>query len=208
MNTRDVVQAEPLDRQRLLEITAKLFRENGYDRTGLRDIARACGILPGSLHYRYKAKEDILIDMMKMAIERIIASIVDATANETDPLKRMRAAIQAHVDGLLSGDDMTYVLLFEWRSLRGDAASKIIAERDRYERVWAAMLDAMKVKGFIRQDVDIEVMRLIGLGAVNWVATWYKANGRYSINDIADAIWHMLTRGVLEAKYHAEAAKL
>lgn len=85
--------------------------------------ARACGILPGSLHYRYKAKkEDILIDM-------------------------------------------TCVLLFEWRSLCGDSAGEIVAERDRYERIWAAMLDAMKVKGFIRQDVDIEVMRLIGLGA-------------------------------------------
>lgn len=208
MNTRYTAHAAPFERQRLLEIAAKLFRENGYERTGLRDIARACGILPGSLHYRYKAKEDILIDMMKLAIERIIASIVDATATETDPLKRMRAAIQAHVDGLLSGDDMTYVLLFEWRSLRGDAASKIIAERDRYERVWAAMLDAMKVKGFIRQDVDIEIMRLIGLGAVNWVATWYKPEGRYSVNDVADAIWSMLSRGVLDAKYHAEASRL
>ncbi|MFZ5560284.1 MAG: TetR/AcrR family transcriptional regulator [Pseudomonadota bacterium] len=208
MSTRDSVQAAPFERQRLLEIAARLFRENGYERTGLRDIAKACGILPGSLHYRYKAKEDILIDMMTLAIERITASIVEATATETDPLKRMRAAIQAHVDELLSGDDMTYVLLFEWRALRGDAAGKIIAERDRYERVWAAMLDALKVKGFIRPDVDIEVMRLIGLGAVNWVATWYKPTGRYSVSDIADAIWSMLSRGVLDAKYHAEASRL
>jgi AcrR family transcriptional regulator len=52
-----------------------MFREEGFERTGLRDIAKACEMLPGSLHYRYRAKEDILIDMMRLAIERTIRSI-------------------------------------------------------------------------------------------------------------------------------------
>lgn len=202
MNACDAVPNLPIERQGLLEIAAKLFRNKGYEQTGLRDIASACGILPGSLHYRYKAKEDILVEMMQLAIQRIIESINDATSKETDPLKQMRAAIQAHIDYLLSGDDMIYVLLFEWRSVRGDVANKIGAERDRYERLWAAMLDAMKVKGFIRHDVDTDIMRLIALGALNWAGTWYKANGRYSLNDIADAIWNLLTRGVLNARYN------
>jgi len=32
-------------------------------------------------------------------------------------------------------------------------------------------------------------LRLIGLGALNWVATWFNENGRYSLEDIGDFVW-------------------
>ena len=140
--------------------------------------------------------------------ERTIRAIVDATMTVQDPLQKMRAALQAHVGVLMSGDDMVYVLLFEWRSVRGEARELIIAERDRYERYWATMLDAMKVQGYIRPEVDIELTRLIGLGAINWVATWYKRGGRYNLEQVGEAIWQMLAGGVLAHKYQAEAARL
>lgn len=208
MSTRESTRADTPDRERILSVAAKMFREEGFERTGLRDIAKACDMLPGSLHYRYRAKEDILIDMMRLAIERTIRAIVDATTTVKDPLQKMRAALQAHVGVLMSGDDMVYVLLFEWRSVRGDARELIIAERDRYESFWAAMLDAMKSQGYIRPEVDVELTRLIGLGAINWVATWYKRGGRYNLEQVGEAIWQMLASGVLVQKYQPEAARL
>lgn len=208
MSSRESSRTDPPDRVRILSIAARMFRENGFESTGLRDIAKACDMLPGSLHYRYRAKEDILIDMMRLAIERTIRSVVDATTAVQDPLQRMRAAVQAHVNILMSGDDMVYVLLFEWRSVRGEARKTIISERDRYERYWAVMLDEMKVQGYIRPEVDVELIRLIGLGAINWVATWYKRDGRYNLDQIGEAIGLMLAAGVLVPKYQLEAAKL
>ena len=50
------------DREKVLAISATLFREKGFERTSLREISKACGMLPGSLHYRYRAKDDILVD--------------------------------------------------------------------------------------------------------------------------------------------------
>lgn len=208
MSSRESSRTDPPDRVRILSIAARMFREKGFESTGLRDIAKACDMLPGSLHYRYRAKEDILIDMMRLAIERTIRSVVDATTAVQDPLQRMRAAVQAHVNILMSGDDMVYVLLFEWRSVRGEARKTIISERDRYERYWAVMLDEMKVQGYIRPEVDVELIRLIGLGAINWVATWYKRDGRYNLDQIGEAIGLMLAAGVLVPKYQLEAAKL
>lgn len=208
MSTRESTRAYTPDRERILAVAARMFRQEGFERTGLRDIAKACDMLPGSLHYRYRAKEDILIDMMRLAIERTIRSIVDATMEVQDPLRKMRAALQAHVSELMSGDDMVYVLLFEWRSVRGEARELIIAERDRYERYWETMLDAMKVQGYIRPEVDTELTRLIGLGAINWVATWYRRGGRYNLDQVGEAIWQMLASGVLAPQYQGEAAKL
>lgn len=194
------------DREKVLAISATLFREKGFERTSLREISKACGMLPGSLHYRYRAKDDILVDMMRLAIERITSGIVDATVSIDDPLEKLRAAMRAHVNILMSGNDMVYVLLFEWRSLHGTAHTQIVAERDRYERCWQAILENLRVKQYIREGIDINLIRLIGLGAVNWVATWYQAEGKYSLDQIGDAIWQMLTRGIL-ADEHLKTAK-
>ena len=208
MLSREPVRVEVADRERVLATSARLFREKGFERTSVREIASACGILPGSLHYRYRSKDDILVDMMRLAIERTIYGIVEATSSIQDPLKKMRSALQAHINVLMSGNDMVYVLLFEWRSVRGAAREQIIAERDRYERYWHAIFDTLKAQGYIRKDVDVEMLRLIGLGAVNWAATWYKESGKYSLEQIGDAIWQMMTRGVLDLDYHEKAKNL
>ncbi|WP_334187613.1 TetR/AcrR family transcriptional regulator [Noviherbaspirillum sp.] len=201
-------RVDTTDRELILTAAARLFRENGYERTTVRQIADACGLLPGSLHYRYPAKEAILLDMMKAAIEQTIRAIIDATAPVADPLHKLRAAMQAHIRVLLSGNDMFYVLLFEWRSLNGEARAAMIAERDRYERYWAILLDTLKVQGYIRQEVDLHMLRLIGLGALNWVATWYREGGRYTEEQIGDMAWTVLTQGALLVTHHNQASHM
>lgn len=208
MSIREANGADTADRERILAVAAKLFRDNGFERTSVREIAKACGILPGSLHYRYRAKDDILVDMMRLGIESTISGIIEATATVQDPLEKMRAALQAHLNVLMSGNDMVYVLLFEWRSLHGSAREQIIAERDRYEHYWQAILDTLKVRGYIRTEVDIDMLRLIGLGAINWVASWYKTGGKHSLDQIGDAIWQMMTRGVLTLEHHDKVRSL
>ncbi len=185
------------DRERILSAAARLFREKGFDGTTIRQIAEASGLLPGSLHYRYRAKEDILVDMMRVAIERTITRIIEATADIQEPLVRIQTALQAHTEMLLSGDDMIYVLLFEWRSLRGNARQEIIGERDRYEKYWDSMLSSIKEQGYIRADIDEHLLRLIGLGAINWMATWYRKDGKYSLDEIGNTLWSIISKGIL-----------
>lgn len=196
-------QARPAarsDRDLVLNSAARLFREQGYDRTTVKEIAEACNLLPGSLHYRYQAKEDILVDLMRLGLEQASTAVSRAVAGVTEPVEQLRRGINAHLQMLVSGSDTVYVLLFEWRSLRGEARKEMIKLRDRYEMLWAAMLKSLVEKGVIREDVDLDLLRLIGLGALNWVATWFRDDGRYSLEDIGDFVWRMIRSAVLEER--------
>jgi AcrR family transcriptional regulator len=184
------------ERERIVAAAARLFRRNGFEGTTVRQIADACDMLPGSLHYRYRTKDEILLDMMRLGIEKTIRAGAEATAQVEDPMQKVRVALQAHMRVLMSGDDLVYVLLFEWRALRGQARDEMIAERDRYERYWDAMLQALKDQGAIRQDVDIHLVRLVGLGALNWAATWYRDGGKYTLDEIGSALWDIISRGI------------
>src|SRR5258707_12669599 len=106
----------------VLDAAARLFRQKGVDATTVRDVARAAGILPGSLHYRFASKEELLVALMERAIDRLMAGVLEAITEGQDPIERMRLAIRAHLRMLLSGDDAVYVLLYDFRSLGTHAA--------------------------------------------------------------------------------------
>ncbi|EKF73095.1 TetR family transcriptional regulator [Alcanivorax hongdengensis A-11-3] len=155
-------------------------------------------MLPGSLHYRYPSKESILVDLMRLALEQASTALSEAIRGESEPLEQLRQGINAHLELLVGGSDMVYVLLFEWRSLQGQSRKEMIDLRDRYELLWSAMIQSLSSQNLIRADVDRDLLRLIGLGALNWVATWFNEGGRYTVKDIGDFVWVVIKDGVLK----------
>jgi len=188
---------EPADRLLILGKAAKLFRVNGFERTTVKQVAEACEMYPGSLHYRYNTKEALLVDLMKLSIEQISNAVLQACASSTEPAEQLRGCINAHLRVLVTDSDMVYVLLFEWRSLKGKSRIDMLALRDQYEQLWATLLDVLVDEGVIRKDLDLDLLRLIGLGALNWVATWFKEDGTRSLDEIGDFIWSFLMNGLV-----------
>ena len=186
------------DREFVLDKAATLFRRNGFERTTVKEVAQACNMLPGSLHYRYSTKEALLLDLMKLGLEKVTNEVFKAGLGHPNLEDQAREYINAHLRVLVSETDMVYVLLFEWRSLEGDARKEMLQLRDRYEQLWATILSLLSEKGFIREDIDIHLLRLIGLGALNWVATWFKEDGEFTLEEVGNTIWKIISTGIVK----------
>jgi AcrR family transcriptional regulator len=198
MVDRQITPASKLgDQGNVLSNAARLFREKGFERTSLKEIAEACNMLPGSLYYRYSSKEALLVELMRRGVDLVTAEVESAYASSDDPVERMRLCINAHLRALLLDSDAVYVLLFEWRALGPEARKEIIELRDQYESLWAGILETMIAQGVVRKNVDGRLLRLIGLGALNWVATWFDPNGAQSLDAIGDLIWQIAMDGVI-----------
>lgn len=189
--------AKERSEEQVLPAAARLFREQGYAATSLRDIAKAAGMLPGSLHYRYATKEDILTALMERAIDLLIEGVLSASSKGTSPLERLRLAIVEHVKILLSRDDSVYVLLYDWRSLSPDVERAIARQRTRYEQFASELLAQAAAYASVRPGVDLFLLRQFGFGAANWVAQWYDPDGPYTPEAIADAFFGYLSFGTL-----------
>ncbi|CAN5910538.1 TetR/AcrR family transcriptional regulator [soil metagenome] len=182
----------------MLQAAARRFREHGYAATTLRDIAREAGMLPGSLHYRYPTKEDILSSLMERAIDRLISGVLSASAVGTGPLERLRLAIVEHVRILLSTEDSVYVLLYDWRSLSPAAGRVVAKHRRRYEQFADELLAQAAADAELQPGVDLYLLRQFGFGAANWVAQWFEPGGPYTPEQIANAFFRYLTMGTLQ----------
>lgn len=65
-------------RQRILDVSARLFAERGYDRTTVRDIASELGISNPSLYYHFESKEAILLELLSEPLMRVQAAVAEA----------------------------------------------------------------------------------------------------------------------------------
>lgn len=187
--------------ERVLLAAGKLFREQGFAATTVRQIARDAKMFPGSLHYRYASKDEILVALMRRGVERVLTAIQRAVANEHDPVERLRLGLRAYLEQLCDAhDDSLYVLLFDWRSLTPGTRAGVDRERRRFETYWDGLLLEAHGTGRARAFLDVAMVRHFGFGAMNWVATWYRPGKGPTPAQIADAFWSFMAFGLMTEK--------
>ena len=67
----------------ILKISTKLFLDQGYDNTTIRQIAEASGIGRGHLYYYFRKKEDILIHIFKQILNKIYNDVIESSDDKT-----------------------------------------------------------------------------------------------------------------------------
>ncbi|SDW38836.1 TetR/AcrR family transcriptional regulator [Marinobacter mobilis] len=182
-------------RGRLLKEAARLFRDKGYERTTVRDLAAAVGIQSGSLFHHFRSKEKILEAVMVETIllnTAIMRSAVEEAGSSRD---KLRALIRAELESVIgqTGEAMA-VLVYEWRSLSEESQAKVLALRDIYEQLWLDVLAALKEEGVLLADPFI-VRRLL-TGALSWTVTWYREGRGMDLSELTEQV--MATLGLMD----------
>ena len=172
-------------RAELIREAGRLFRDKGYAATTVRDIAAAVGMRSGSPFYHFKSKQELLKAVVLEGMQAALAAIEDVVARRLDPRATFQALIRAHFDTILEhGGDFVPVLLHDWRSLSDESRAEIVAIKDRYEAIWQKTLKDLQRAGLIRD--DSRLARLLIFGSINWTAQWYRADGKLSIDQLAE----------------------
>ena len=171
-------------RAEIVRLAARLFREQGFDGTTVRDIAAAVGMRSGSPFYHFANKEEILFAVMEEGLRQGLARSEEALARHTGARERFVALLRAHFGTILEdGSDFVPVMLYEWRSLPPVYRKRLIAVKDRYDALWQRVIDELAAAGLIRGNAKLA--RLLILGAVNFAATWFRRSGPLSIDALA-----------------------
>jgi AcrR family transcriptional regulator len=178
-------------RGRLLREAAALFRDKGYERTTVRDLAAAVGIQSGSLFHHFRTKEEILKAVMVETIRlntALMQSAVDAAGTAQEKLRALVRAELESVNGQ-TGEAMA-VLVFEWRSLSEASQAEVLKLRDIYEALWLDVLSTLGKEKVLLADPF--VVRRMLTGALSWTVTWYRPDGGLGLDDLTDQVMAML----------------
>jgi AcrR family transcriptional regulator len=176
----------------VLDAAAGLFCTQGYDATSMRKIAAAVGMLPGSLYCHVATKEELLCAVYLRGVAQIHDAVQAAIARHTDPWDRLEAACVAHLEAILRDDDYARVVVRVRPADVPAAAPSLVAQRDRYETLWTALVAALPGP----RRAERKALRLMLLGALNWSQTWYRPDAGASPRSLARQFVGLLRQGM------------
>jgi len=186
-------------REQLMLAAARVLTAKGYEAASLREICAAAGILPGSLYYHFKSKEDLFVSLHAEGFRQLNEAVDTAIARERDPWVRLEAACAAHLTLLVGAEDVSLVggtSLFH--PARAPLQRRLNRDRDAYEERFRQMIAALRLP----PDVDQTLVRLNLLGALNWTHNWYRP-GRRSPQELS----HHLVQKILRQNLDTRAGK-
>jgi len=184
--------------RRKLEImrgAAAAFRDRGYAATSVRDIARMTGMTPGNLYYYFRNKQEILCFCQDYSLDVLLRQARRIRRKRVGPEEKIRELIRTQMLCML--DELHGSAgHIEFHAIPRARLRRIIAKRDEYEGVLRSV-----VREGVRQGrfapCDEKLVSLAILGAVNWSARWFRADGGRSPEAIADSFVDYLVRGLV-----------
>lgn len=162
---------------RLIGAAASLFRKTGYEAATTRQLAAILGIRSASLYYHVRSKEDMLYAICVHSLARITQEVGAATAQERDPLTRVRTLITTHIAVALADTDKHATMLVELRSLSPRRRAKVTRLRDDYEAIVRKVVKEAQIAGVLRSDIGAKYLALGLLNLLNWSIFWYRKKG-------------------------------
>lgn len=171
-------------RMELVRAAARLFRDQGYERTTVRDLGNAVGLQSGSLFYHFRTKEEILVAVMALGITSTTEQLEAALAQAASVRDKLAALLSVHLHSLLGDNQAALeVMLYEWRSVSDAAKPGLIVLRDRYEALWQGVLDEAAAAGLVKPNTRL--LRRTMLGSLHWTVQWYRPEGGLSVEELA-----------------------
>lgn len=181
-------------RQEIIHAALESVRANGYHATTLDDIAARLGVRKTALYHYFPDKDAILLACHRESLAEL-DRIVEASKALQGAAVRLSFLIREHIRIMtetLEGSP----LAFEVTSLPEAARVEVIAGRDRFERVLRSVVaEGIRDREFRRVDPKVVVFGM--LGAINWIARWYRPEGALHAPELGEAFADFLLHGLM-----------
>jgi AcrR family transcriptional regulator len=83
-------------KERIVSTAIKMFLQEGYEQTSIRNIAEKIEYSPATIYLYYKDKDELLYDVQKQAFEKL-AQVFREKVTAKDPLKRLEQIMFTYV---------------------------------------------------------------------------------------------------------------
>ncbi|GCE12861.1 atu genes repressor [Tengunoibacter tsumagoiensis] len=183
-------------RDSILAAAVQLFAEYGYHAAPLRDIARIAGIQAASIYHHYPNKQALLVEIMATQMQHLNQSLEHILQEHQDSLVRLDAAIANHIRLHTMYKAEFFIVDTEIRALDPENRPYILSLRDTYEQLWQELLRTGMEQGIFRTS-DVKVVSYAIIALCTEVATWFKPEGRLTVQQVIVLYRQLITHGLL-----------
>jgi TetR/AcrR family transcriptional regulator, cholesterol catabolism regulator len=155
-------------RDEIVAIARKLFAEQGYVSTSMRDIADATGLLPGSLYTHFKSKAKLVEEIVAVFYRDLLAAQQEASSFAGTGADRFRLMIRATYRVCDTYPEELTILHYDWKELSTlDEIAEVREISVRTLATWRKVIKGGIADGTLRSTMSPELVSRITTGAIH-----------------------------------------
>lgn len=183
-------------KQDIVRAFGDMVAERGYDNVSLRDVAEALDMSKGTILHHFGSKDRLLEHVHADYMERRLAEAHDLLARLESPADQLAALIYQLM--LAEHHDHSSTVAFA-REIVRFASDEIMSDVRRMREEYTALLRGVVQRGmdegaFVEANPVIVTLQIFGM--CNWTWTWYRPEGAWSAEDIADTFVRVTLGGL------------
>jgi TetR/AcrR family transcriptional regulator len=186
-----------IKRQEVLREAAASFNFKGYHATSLTEIATSLGVTKAALYHYFPNKNSLLAACFEQSMDVAFSSLERGRKKGGNGRDRLVLTIAGYVSHLV--DELNCgVGLMEEQALEPGDRSKLVRQRDRFERALRALVNEGIEDGSV-VPCDPKLAIFVILGAMNWVPKWFKPSGVWKPEQLTLALSQIIERSLSSA---------
>ncbi|WP_041390227.1 TetR/AcrR family transcriptional regulator [Sphingobium chlorophenolicum] len=182
-----------VNRDVIMNVASVMFRERGYDRTSLDDIAKALHITKPSLYYHFSSKEEILLACIETGYALFKQWLEERDRPQASGKERLAIFISSYVE--LLKDNVLSVLVSDERVM-SDPSKELYR---RYKRLLhqelVGRLEAGHKDGSLKAN-DTRHLAFLIFGMINWMVNWPPSEISRPTEEIAAHFLNLVFNGI------------
>lgn len=187
-------------RAQILAAAAKVFRETGYDRSSMNDVAAEAGADRATVYYYFKDKNEIFHAVITDAIQHLVSAAERIVVEDEWGATKVRRLVVALLHAYSDHYPYLYVYVQEdMTKLAGDDESARVLRglARRFNDAVGQMIERGIEDGEFKRELDPQLVVNLILGALNWSHRWFRPGVSATPDEIAtvfnDVFLHGLT---------------
>lgn len=185
-------------KEEILRAAAAVLAEKGYHGTTMEEVAAKLFMTKGSMYYYFKNKDDILYHCHQMIMEISLEKIDQVASGKLNPVDKLRNAIREHILLATSEKSMFMMMDKPYQNFTDIQLKEVLEVRKKYAQYFDRIINEGINQQVFNKDTDTIMVRMIILGALNWIQLWYTQGGSKSGAEIADAFAEYLLKMVVK----------
>jgi AcrR family transcriptional regulator len=183
--------------QAIMDCAASLFAKVGYPSAKMQDVAKACGATKSMLYHYYPTKEDLLFEMLKEHLERVIQGLEEATASAGTPRDKLMALVQVYTQKSAQSRRRHVTAMNDVKYLPKAKQAPLIELQRKITHEVSQLI--RQLNPGLPEDVYMPYTMML-VGMLNWADFWYRPGGSMKPQELCERMARLFLKGFLAEK--------
>jgi TetR/AcrR family transcriptional regulator, cholesterol catabolism regulator len=190
-------------RWHVLASAAACFAARGYHGVGMRELAQAAGLNPGTLYHHFESKDHVLQAICLIGHQRTRADLERVLAEARGLEARLRLLFRLHVETLGEIGDFMQVYINLREFVSPERAAPLRQGWELHKARQRTLFQDAIAAGEIEPNIDVRHAGRMLTGAIRIVNQLHRAGRGDEVGQFSDFAQQVLTQGLLRRRPQA-----